>query len=253
MSSLAFSESHYPARRAAVRHLTLVEAIAIPLPAPLPVVSPQAEAKTVDVKERNNFLTAIIAVLLAHAAVVAWLHSPAAPEAYVPPEIPPIVVDLAPQPELPPPPQPLKKELPPPPVQKVEPRPEPQPVADPVKTEVAPVEAPVTPPPPVAAAPTPAPVEKITEPDAYAGYLRNPAPSYPAFAQEQGWEGRVLLQVHVLANGKPATVQLKKSSGRKVLDEAAIRTVQRWSFAPAKRGSTPVDGWVEVPIDYKLN
>lgn len=251
MSNLAFSESYYPVRRAAVRHAEFVQEVAAPKAV---VVSPQAEVQTDFLKDRSHVLAAVAAVLTLHVAVVAWLHRPSSEvEVYVPPEIPPMVVDLAPPPELPPPP--LKKELPPPPpVQKQQVVPQPQPVAEPVKTEVAPVETPVTPPPPpVAAAPAPAPVEKITEPDAYAGYLRNPAPAYPAFAQEQGWEGRVLLQVHVLASGKPDSVQLKKSSGRKVLDEAAIRTVQRWTFAPAKRGSTPVDGWVEVPIDYKLN
>lgn len=254
MSNLAFSESYHPVRRVAVRRLALVENI----PAPAVVVSPQAEQQLSflkgRLKDRNHVLAAFAAVLLLHAGVVAWLHRPAAEAPYVPPEVPPMVVDLAPPPDLPPPP-PLKKELPPPPppVQKQQVQAEPQPVAEPQKTEVAPVETPVTPPPPpVAAAPAPAPVEKVTEPDAYAGYLRNPAPTYPEFAQERGWEGTVLLYVHVLANGKPDIVQLKKSSGRKVLDDTALRTVQRWSFAPAKRGSTPVDGWVEVPVDFKL-
>lgn len=250
MSSLAFSESHYPVRRVAVRRLALVEALA---PAPV-VVSPQESLREETLQPgQKSLLAAAVVVLLAHVAVAAWLHRPAAVEAVTPPQIPPITVDLAPPPELPPPPV-LKKELPPPPpVQKVQPRPEPVPVSEPVKTEAAPVETPPPPAPVAPVAPPAPPVEKVTLPDAYAGYLRNPAPAYPAFAQERGWEGSVLLRVHVLETGKPDTVSVKKSSGRKILDEAAVRAVQHWSFVPAKRGATPIDGWVDVPVDYKLN
>ncbi|MHA5865791.1 energy transducer TonB, partial [Pseudomonas aeruginosa] len=28
---------------------------------------------------------------------------------------------------------------------------------------------------------------------------------------------------------------------------------KRWSFVPAKRGDKAEDGWVSVPIDFKLN
>ncbi|PZE09556.1 energy transducer TonB, partial [Pseudomonas sp. 57B-090624] len=97
---------------------------------------------------------------------------------------------------------------------------------------------------------TPAPV---TPPSANAGYLRNPAPEYPSFAQRRGWEGTVLLRVHVLASGSPSEVQIQKSSGRDLLDEAAIKAVKRWTFVPAKRGDVAQDGWVSVPIDFKLN
>jgi protein TonB len=48
-------------------------------------------------------------------------------------------------------------------------------------------------------------------------------------------------------------VEIKTSSGRKVLDTAAIQTVKRWSFVPAKQGETAIDSWVEVPIDFKLS
>jgi protein TonB len=28
--------------------------------------------------------------------------------------------------------------------------------------------------------------------------------------------------------------------------------VKRWSFVPAKQGDTALDGWVSVPIDFKI-
>lgn len=118
-------------------------------------------------------------------------------------------------------------------------------------------EAPVTST-PVAAAPPPPEVptskveETITAATGNAAYLNNPSPDYPAFAQRQGWEGNVLLRVHVLANGKPDKVEIKQSSGRKTLDESALTAVKNWTFIPSKRGNTAIDGWATVPIEFKL-
>lgn len=109
--------------------------------------------------------------------------------------------------------------------------------------------------PAAAAPPAPAvPAEPVREtaPVGDAAYLHNPAPDYPPIAQDQGWEGHVLLRVHVLANGTPDSVEVKTSSGRRLLDDAALAAVRRWVFVPAKRGDTAVDGWVNVPIDFKL-
>ena len=171
----------------------------------------------------------------------------------------------------------------PPPPQKVEPPPkiEPQRKPDPVKAEtprnVPPpaalrTEAAQAPVPntmavaenltasrtsgPVEAVPTAPPAPKaeepITEPNGFAGYLNNPPPAYPKAAQRLGMQGRVLLRVHVLANGQVAAVEVRQSSGKTLLDEAAMAAVRSWTFAPAKRGNTPVDAWTQVPIDFKL-
>ena len=88
---------------------------------------------------------------------------------------------------------------------------------------------------------------------ANAAYLKNPAPEYPSLAQRRGWEGTVLLRVHVLASGKPGEIQIQKSSGRQQLDDAALTAVKRWSFVPAKQGDVAQDGWVSVPIDFKIH
>lgn len=95
--------------------------------------------------------------------------------------------------------------------------------------------------------------ETVTEASANSAYLNNPAPDYPAFAQRQGWEGKVLLHVHVLASGKADKVELKQSSGRKTLDESAINAVRNWTFIPSKRGNSGIDGWATVPIEFKLS
>ncbi len=137
-------------------------------------------------------------------------------------------------------PKPLQKKLPPKPVEQVKavPTTVPQPVAQPVNQ---PVLQPQVQPEPVFVAAT-------AEPD----YLQNPAPAYPETALENGWEGTVLLNVHVTGDGKADDVQIKNSSGRKILDNAAVATVAGWSFVPAKQGEQAVESWVEVPIEFSL-
>ncbi|MES2941285.1 MAG: TonB family protein [Pseudomonadota bacterium] len=105
----------------------------------------------------------------------------------------------------------------------------------------------------VAEPPAPPKEEPVTEPNAYAAYLNNPPPVYPKAAQRQGLQGRVLLRVHVLASGQVGTVELKQSSGKPLLDEAALAAVKAWTFAPALKGKTPVDAWSTVPIDFRMS
>jgi protein TonB len=47
-------------------------------------------------------------------------------------------------------------------------------------------------------------------------------------------------------------VEVKQSSGGKILDDEAIRTVKQWLFSPSKRGDTAIDGWATVPIEFQL-
>jgi protein TonB len=85
-----------------------------------------------------------------------------------------------------------------------------------------------------------------------ADYLGNPKPPYPPISRRMREEGRVVLRVLVTADGGAGDVELRASSGSARLDEAALRTVRRWKFIPARRGRTPVQSWVLVPIIFKL-
>lgn len=89
-------------------------------------------------------------------------------------------------------------------------------------------------------------------PEHRADYLNNPKPNYPKFARDRGQQGRVLLAVHVGADGRPLTVRLERSSGFPLLDAAAQEAVERWRFVPARRGQTPVEAWAQVPIAFGL-
>jgi len=163
-----------------------------------------------------------------------------------------------------------KLEVEKPKVEPPKPKPEPvkkKPIAPPLI--VAPAEAPspiVAPAPPeppgpvesapaVAAAPatpTVAPAPPIIPPNFNAAYLHNPAPAYPPVARRLGEQGRVVLRVLVSADGQADQVEVRTSSGSPRLDAAALETVQRWTFVPARQGDRPLAAWVLVPISFRL-
>lgn len=86
-----------------------------------------------------------------------------------------------------------------------------------------------------------------------ADYLQNPAPAYPLISRKFREEGKVLLAVNVTAKGIAEHVEIKQSSGYPRLDEAALVTVRKWRFVPARRGDDPVAANVVVPITFRLD
>lgn len=159
-----------------------------------------------------------------------------------------------------PPPKPVEKPVEKPKVEKPKPVKKPEPVKKP--TPPAPA-APAAPSNPAPAAPTPspappapaaAPAAPAKESAAISGLasLGNPPPEYPGAALRKGMEGRVILRIKVLPNGRAGSVEVTKSSGKQVLDDAAVETVRNWKFVPAKRGDTPIEGFATQTIDFKL-
>ena len=117
--------------------------------------------------------------------------------------------------------------------------------------------APEAPPAPVAVAKAPAVnaaprVESIEPPHFDVAYLNNPRPAYPPIARKLGIEGVVLLRVDVSAKGTPDKIVIAQTSGATLLDEAAMKAVQGWTFVPARRGDAPIAHPVEVPIRFQL-
>jgi protein TonB len=215
----------------------------------------------------------VLSLFIHSAAVDFFKHLPIEKEELIesvkiPPKVQISFVQPKPKPKpIVPPPTVVKQQPPPPPkvvainkppTPKIKPKPAPKIVqpTPPTPTPVShtAVEAPVISAPVIAppAPPPPKPVEKVTQPSSGADYLNNPAPNYPDVAMDRGWDGKVLMKVHVLANGRPDSVSVTKSSGHDVLDDEAVRTVKKWSFVPGKRGDTPIDGWVSVPIAFNL-
>lgn len=97
------------------------------------------------------------------------------------------------------------------------------------------------------------PVDTPVEPPEYnADHLRNPTPPYPPIAKRLKLEGTVLVRVLVSPAGLPRKIELAHTSGVPVLDEAALRAVEKWAFLPARKGTEPIEAWVEIPINFHL-
>lgn len=94
--------------------------------------------------------------------------------------------------------------------------------------------------------------EVNTEPDYKATYLNNPFPTYPMVARRMGLQGRVVLNVEVLASGVCGTINIHKSSGYAMLDNAALQTVKGWRFMPARQSGNVIDKWFMIPIQFSM-
>ncbi len=200
-----------------------------------------------------------LAVTIAlHVVVVAALLS-YAPVRQAMLDAAPIMVDyiVPPVVEKPPePPKPLPVRQKPTPQQPVEPAPLLAITRDAPAVYEAPVQEIIKPLPPIQVEPPPAPPAPpalaVTPPSFNAAYLDNPPPVYPPLSRRSGEQGRVLLRVHVTASGAADTVDLRTSSGSPRLDNAAVETVKRWRFVPARQGDQAVAAWVLVPINFTL-
>lgn len=158
-----------------------------------------------------------------------------------------------------PPPRPEVKQVEPP---KPKPAPQLRPVLPPpVMTAAAEAPAPVASftvapqppaPPVIEVVPAPPAPVPVTAARFDADYLSNPKPAYPVASRRLGEEGKVLLRVHVSAEGAAKAVEIKHSCGFPRLDEAAKSAVQQWRFVPARRGSDAIESWVSVPIVFSL-
>lgn len=83
--------------------------------------------------------------------------------------------------------------------------------------------------------------------------LLAPPPPYPAQAVRDGIGGVVELEILVDVDGQPLEARVVRSSGHRLLDQSARRTVlTRWKFQPATRNGQPVQALGRVPIEFKL-
>jgi protein TonB len=77
-------------------------------------------------------------------------------------------------------------------------------------------------------------------------------PAYPPGPRNLGIQGTTMLLVLVASDGRVAKVEIKQSAGHADLDRAAVEAVHRWRFDPARRGSEPVEMWVQLPFEFRL-
>jgi len=77
--------------------------------------------------------------------------------------------------------------------------------------------------------------------------------TYPPLARERGWQGTVLLGLHVESNGRLGNVRLERSSGYAVLDRSALNSLNRLGYlseAVAWLNGRSVD--MQLPVIYRL-
>jgi len=73
--------------------------------------------------------------------------------------------------------------------------------------------------------------------------------SYPYIAKKMGWEGEVVISFVLTKEGKVNFLNVEMSSGYKVLDENAIKTIKEASkYFPLP----PIDVKIRLPISYRL-
>lgn len=226
--------------------------------------------------ERRQTALVTLAVLLAHAGLLAWLQT--SPGPVQPPELAVVTMELLASPA------PLLASQPAPPerrrAEKTSAKPAPQPAPKQMAAAVAQTEPSPLPatasslaaaatagssaaaaaaaaaPAPAAAtsgsgpnAPAPARVEL---PSASADYLDNPKPAYPPLSRRLREEGKVVLRVLIEADGSAAKAEIRSSSGYERLDQAALQTVLKWRYLPARRNGVPEAMWFNVPINFVL-
>jgi protein TonB len=81
-------------------------------------------------------------------------------------------------------------------------------------------------------------------------YVRAPAPVYPRESSRRRESGTVLLRVLVDAMGRPAQIQLERSSGFDRLDVAAREAVLKALFRPHEVNGIAQPAQVLIPIEF---
>jgi len=81
-------------------------------------------------------------------------------------------------------------------------------------------------------------------------YVRAPAPVYPRESQRSRERGTVLLRVLVDVLGRPAEIQVERSSGYARLDDAARHAVEKALFRPHEVNGVAQPAQVLIPIEF---
>jgi len=70
---------------------------------------------------------------------------------------------------------------------------------------------------------------------------------YPEAARHEGVQGTVELRFRIAADGSVEAVEIVRSSGSGILDEASQETIRRAGPYPLVRG------WIRLPLAYRLD
>ena len=90
------------------------------------------------------------------------------------------------------------------------------------------------------------------EPYVAATWSKRPPPYYPYEARKRGIEGTAHVRVSIDSRGRITAARLSKSSGDKLLDQAAMASVRKGVLKPAQRGGRTVSSEMLVPFEFYL-
>ena len=77
--------------------------------------------------------------------------------------------------------------------------------------------------------------------------LYAPRPEYPLAARKRHWTGAGVFACKIRSNGTVASVDVLRSTGHQMLDQAAITAFRQWRFQPGdiKAVKIPIDFWMD--------
>ncbi len=75
---------------------------------------------------------------------------------------------------------------------------------------------------------------------------------YPARAKSKEIEGYVVVSLLIGRDGQVETVKIIEASPQGVFDDAALRSVSKWQFEPARYEGKPVESWANQTIRFEL-
>jgi protein TonB len=77
--------------------------------------------------------------------------------------------------------------------------------------------------------------------------LYAPPPEYPFAARKHHWTGHGVFACKIRSDGTVASVDVRRSTGHQMLDQAAITAFRQWRFQPADMKL------VNIPITFWMN
>jgi len=81
--------------------------------------------------------------------------------------------------------------------------------------------------------------------------IYEPEPEYSEEARKAKYQGVVVLQLIIGADGRPRDIRVARALGMG-LDQKAIEAVRQWRFEPAFLGSQPVAVVVNIEVNFRL-
>jgi protein TonB len=76
--------------------------------------------------------------------------------------------------------------------------------------------------------------------------------SYPAIARRKGWQGVVILALHIESDGLISDLHVNETSGYAALDQAAVKSLQLASIPGARQWLHGHSIDMLIPIEYRL-